>query len=313
MKTRTLFIILAICLAVPALNISAKDNEALPFIRIVRDPAAAAMGFAGSASSSSIAYSSFRNASIIPLANDINIVDAAFSWQNWAPDGTKSTNLNFGAGFRLLNGKLGLAIGGASQEGEEYDVYNSSGIQSGTYTPKDMLVNFGAGLLITENLSAGVNVRYAKQKISDDDSYDAFSTDIFVTWHVREFNVSAGISSLGSSVQDSEGNDYNIPTSVTLAGDWQKIFAEQHCLKVDADADYFLSGNFTLGLGAQYSWKDMIFARAGYHIGSSDAVLPSFMTLGAGFKFKGVRLDFSWLTGNDALKNTLAVGLGFSF
>ena len=288
-----------------------KDGDALPFMRIVRDPASAAMGFAGTASSSTIAYSSFRNPSVIPFYG--KTADAAFSYQSWAPDGVKSGNYNLGTGVKLLNGRFGLALGGAYQKGQEYKIVNESGISDGTFTPKDMLVNFGVGILITENLSAGANVRYANEKMTKDDKLNTTCADFFVTWHKEPFNVSAGISSLGSSVKDSDGNDFGIPSSATVAGDFSKVFGEVHGIKVDADADYFFSGNFTCALGGQYSWKDMLFVRAGFHYGNDDAVLPTFATAGIGLKFKGIRFDAGWLTGNDALKNTLTFGLGVSF
>lgn len=302
---------LALLAMAPTLSLEAKDNEALPFIRIVRDPSAAAMGFSGAASSASVAYSSFRNASVIPFYAGSG--DAAFSYQSWAPDGVKTNNFNLGAGFKLLKGKLGLAIGGAYQTGEEYSVFDENGNANGTFTPNEMLVNFGAGMLITENLSAGINVRYAKQSVSDDYDMDAFSTDLFVSYRLTDFNFSVGLSSLGSSVQDSEDNDFNIPTSATIAGEFHKIFGEVHGLRVDADADYFFSGNFTFAIGAEYSWKDMIFVRTGAHIGGDDAVLPTFFTAGAGVRFGGFSLNAAWLTGNDTLKNTITAGIGFSF
>lgn len=288
-----------------------KDGDALPFMRIVRDPASAAMGFAGTASSSTIAYSSFRNPSVIPFYG--KTADAAFSYQSWAPDGVKSGNYNLGTGVKLLNGRFGLALGGAYQKGQEYKIVNESGISAGAFTPKEMLINFGVGVLVTETLSAGANVRYASEKTTSDDKLSTVCTDFLITWHRKAFNVSAGISSLGSSVKDSEDNDFGIPSSATVAGDFDKVFGDAHGVKVGADADYFFSGNFTFAMGAQYSWKDMLFLRAGFHYGNDDAVLPTFATAGAGIKFKGIRLEAGWLTGSKALKNTLTFGLGVSF
>lgn len=311
MKKIAIIIALACCIAAPAIGLSAKDNEALPFIRIVRNPAMGAMGYAGVASSSTIAYSSFNNPAVIPFYQ--KTVDAAFSWQNWAPDGVKSTNLNFGTGVKLLKGRLGLAVGGAVQNGEKYDIYNSSGVKSGTFTPKDMVLNFGASTLIFKDFAAGVNVRYAKQDLSDDVNYDTFAMDMFLAYRLEKIDLTAGISSLGSAVTSDDGNDFSIPTSATIGGSYHEIFKEVHGIEANLDMDYFFSGNFTFALGAQYSWKETIFLRAGYHFGADDAVLPSFVTFGLGAQLKGFRLDFCYLTGNEAIKNTLSVGLGFSF
>lgn len=303
--------IISLLISSLAFYADAQDNVALPFIRIVRDPAAEAMGFAGAASNESIAYSSFRNASMIPFFEKSG--DISFSWQNWAPDAVKSNNFNLGAGFRLAGGKFGFAIGGAYQSGERYDDYDENGESSGTFTPYDMLVNLGVGFLITKDLSAGINARYARQTIEDNLDYDAFSGDIFLSYRISDFSISAGVVSVGAKVKDSEGNKYDLPSSATLAGDWHKIFAERHSVRVDVDADYFFCGDFTFALGAEYSFSNVLFARAGYHIGADDAVLPSFATLGLGVHLKAICLDFAYLTGNDILKNTITVGVRIKF
>ena len=88
-------------------------DDALPFVRIVRDPVSASMGFAGVASGAETAYSSFRNSSVIPLSGDR--FSTGFSYQNWAPDGVKTSNMNFGAAFKA--GRFGFAVGGAYQMG----------------------------------------------------------------------------------------------------------------------------------------------------------------------------------------------------
>ncbi len=312
MKINKLIYTLALCLSVPALNISAKDTEALPFIRIVRDPASGAMGFAGVASSSSIAYSSFSNPAMIPFFDKTG--DIAFSYQNWAPDGVKSSNFNLGAGFKLFDGRLGFGFGGAFQNGEKYDTFNEAGVMTGSYTPNDMQINLGASSLITKELSFGINLRYAKQSLSHDNaSYETVATDMFLAYRLNEFNFTAGLSSLGSSVKSASDEDFTIPTSATLGAEWHRTLTKEHGIKAVADFDYFFSGSVTAGLGAQYSWKDMIFIRTGYHFGSDKAVLPSFLTLGGGIKHKRIRLDAAWLTGNDAIKNSLSLGLGIMF
>ena len=120
-----------------AFNLSFAQDYALPFVRIVRDPVSASMGFAGVASGSETAYSSFRNSSVIPLSGDR--FSTGFSYQNWAPDGVKTSNMNFGAAFKA--GRFGFAVGGAYQMGEEYTTADASGNPKGTFSPNDMIVN----------------------------------------------------------------------------------------------------------------------------------------------------------------------------
>jgi hypothetical protein len=58
----------------------------------------------------------------------------------------------------------------------------------------------------------------------------------------------------------------------------------------------------------------MVSFRAGYRYGG-DSPIPSFASVGAGVKFSGVKLDLAYLIagGDSPMKNTLAIGLGYSF
>ncbi len=289
---------------------SAQDGGALAFVRIVRDPVSAGMGFSGVASVSGTAYSSFRNSSIIPLAAER--MSVGVSGQMWVPDGVKSTNLAFGSAFRAGK-RLGFSVGGAYQIGEEYSLTDETGNAAGTFTPGDMVLNAGAGFLILDNLSAGANVRYALQKLSEDNSYSSVSADVFLAYRIDGLNITAGVSSLGSSVKSVSGDSFDIPASATVGADWAKAFSESHGLRLAADADYFFSGDVTVAAGAEYSFKNRLLARAGYHFGTEDAVLPSFATVGLGIRFFGISLDIAYLTANDVLGNTVTFGLGYSF
>ena len=302
-----LFFFTALLAASPS---SAQNPEALSFVRIVRDPVSAGMGFAGTASETEVAYSSFRNSSVIPFMAER--MSVGISGQMWAPDGVKSTNLGFGAAFKAGK-RLGFSVGGAYQMGEEYSLADETGNAAGTFKPNDIIINGGAGVWIIDGLAAGVNVRYASQKLSDDCSYSAIAADIFMTYRLSGLNVTAGVSSLGSRVKSESGDSFSLPTSATVGVDWSKALFESHGVRLAADVDYFFSGNITAAAGAQYSFKNMLSARAGYHLGTKSAVLPSFATVGLGIRLFGISLDIAYLTASDTLGNTFTFGLGYRF
>ncbi len=305
---KTLAALLGCVLATGSLR--AQDGVGFPFIRIDRDPVSAGMGFAGAASTEETAYSSFRNSSVIPFSERKATVGV--SGQSWAPDGVKSTNVNFGTAFKVSD-RIGFSLGAAYQMGEEYAVFNTSGDSKGTYKPSDLVIGAGTGFRILNNLSFGADFRYARQSLSVDDSFSAFNADAFLTYHSSDLNVTAGVSSYGSSLKSASGESYSLPTSATVGAEWAKALSDNHGVRLAADADYFFSGAVTAAAGAQYSFKNMFFLRGGYHFGTNDAVLPSFATVGLGVRFFGVSLDLAYLTANDILGNTLTVGLGCRF
>ena len=301
---------MALGMVLGAVTAAAQGTEAMPFLRINRDAAANGMGFAGVASTSRIAYSSFSNSAMIPFGTQKGSVGASF--QGWAPNGEKSTNIAFGAAMKA-GSRLGFSLGGVYQGGEPYDVSDATGTVTGNFKPKDIVVGGGLGCRLTDNLSAGANVRYASMSLATDASISAVAADVFLACRLSDLSLAAGVSSIGSSVTSSTGESFSLPASVTFGADYSRTFSDIHGIELALDADYFLKGSFSAAFGAQYSFKDMIFARAGYHLGTGSCVLPSFMTVGLGAKFVGINIDFAYLTANDVIGNTLTVGLGYSF
>lgn len=307
MKLRYMMTLAAACLLSAG---AASAQTAMPTLRVEQDPVSAGMGFAGLASSCGTAYSALRNSSVIPLSD--RKMDFGASYQSWAPDGAGDTNMALGAAFKLGE-RFALSLAGTMQNGKEYSIMDESGNDGGTFAPSIVSAGLGVGVKIIDNLAAGVNLRFASQKLSNNDSYSALCGDAFVTYRISDFNVSAGVASLGSGVKGADGKSYSLPASARVGADWTRGFAELHALKLDADMDYFFSGDVTAAAGVQYSFKDMLFARAGYHYGAETAVLPSFATVGLGVKYAGVELNAAYLFASEALGGTMTFGLGYSF
>lgn len=285
-------------------------EEAMPFARIDRNPVSAGMAFTSAASTTGIAWSSFSNSAVIPFYS--HNFDVGASYQNWAPDGTKSTNFNFGAAYKI-NDFIGVSLGFASQEFQSYEEIDNSGMYIGSFSPNAIIVNGGFGIRLVDQLSIGVNARYIRQNITSGRTLDAYAGDIMLYYQpLKELGLSAGVASVGSRVKSLLGDKFKLPSSAVLAGEYATVIGE-NSLRADVNLDYYFSGSFLAGVGAEYGFKDMVFLRAGYHYGKDESVLPSFAAVGAGVKFAGVKLDFAYLTANKALGNTITIGLGYSF
>lgn len=277
----------------------AAAQGAMPFLRIDRNPATAAMGGAQ-------VTSSLYNPAAVPF----NGSDVAFSFQSWAPSGAKATQFNLLGGVSLGE-KLGITVLAAYQMGESYTTLDQSGNIGAEFRPSDLVAGIGAGYAITDNLSAGVNLKMARTSVASNASYNAFAADVYVMYVTGGLKVSGGVSSLGTKVT-SGSKSYALPASATVGAGYDLAFGSS-AVKLAADFDYFFSGGLGLALGGQYGWNDMVFARAGYHLGTGKAPVPSYLSLGAGAKFANVHVDLCWLTASPALGNTLAIGVGYCF
>ena len=129
---------------------------------------------------------------------------------------------------------------------------------------------------------------------------------------IKGLKAAVGISNIGSSVTSASGAKFSLPTSLTVGAGYSAKFADKHAVDAQVDIDYYFDGALATALGAGYTFNDMVSLKAGYRVGG-DSVLPSFASVGAGVKFMGLKLDVAYLIGSENMKNTLAVGLGFSF
>ena len=286
---------------------NAFGQDALPFTRIERNPVTSAFAGAGAAYSGTAAYNAFDNAAMLPFYS--GTLDAAVSYQRWSPGLALSNNVSAGIAYKL-SPQIGLALGYSLGNGDSYDVYEGPGEPAGVFYPKNHVLAFGVGVGITERLSLGANVRYARDVPSPGQVIGGVSADLFAAFQPMEsLRIAAGLSTLGTRVAEI----WKQPASLKAAVDWSLVFAENNALNLMADADYYFSGSFSAAAGLQYAFRQLLFVRAGLRLAPEDCVIPAHLALGLGFRYQGIGLNLSFLTASEALGNTINVGLGYSF
>ena len=296
MKNSILTALVAVFLPV---MLPAQESLALPFIRIDRSAVTSAMGGAQ-------ALSPLYNPAAVPFRGS----DVAFSFQRWAPGAVTSTNMNLMGGFKIGR-RLGIHVVGAYQNGTEYTLYDDTGSGKSTFAPSDLLVGAGVGFAITEFLSLGANVKFVHSSVAPESNYSAVAGDAFILFSMKGFSAVAGVASLGTPVKSGD-KTFGLPASAKVGVGYDLAMGTS-ALRFAADADVFFTGGVGAALGAQYGWNDMVFARAGFHLGTGNAPLPTYASVGLGVKFVGVHLDASYLFASKALGNTLCIGIGYAF
>ena len=266
------------------------QNTAMLFLPVNRD--AATVG-------GTQALSPLYNPAAIPFTGS----DVQLSYQRWAPSVAKANHMNLLSGIRIGK-RFGVGLTMGYQMGEEFAMGDGT-----FFMPSELLVGLGAGFAFTDYLSLGVKAQYARQGLTKDIAYQAFAADAFLMFDMAGFKVTAGVASMGTPVKAADGTSYALPTSTKMGVGYGFNFG----LSFQADTDIYFAGGFAAAAGVQYAWKDMLFARAGYHYASATAPVPSYVALGLGVKFYGVHLDVSYLTASQALGNSFTVGLGYAF
>ena len=283
--------------------------QALPFTAAETD--AASLGTAGAnlVQTGAIANASFSNAAAIPFSDAK--MDVAAGYTMWQPTGVGSNMINVGAAYNM-NNKLGVAVGFLYGMNPAYDITDASGAVKGQFKPSDMHMNVGVAYRFLPFLSVGANVGYATSSLAKENSYGALAADVYAMAQFSGLRVTAGVANVGTSVKAKNGTAFSLPTSVALGAGYEMAFADVHSVDVLLDADYYFGGWFAAAAGAAYTYNDLVVVRAGYRYGGASPI-PSYASVGAGVKFAGAKLDLAYLIGSSAMKNTLALSLGYTF
>ena len=283
--------------------------QALPFTAAETD--AASLGTAGAnlVQTGAIANASFSNAAAIPFSDAK--MDVAAGYTMWQPTSVGSNMINVGAAYNM-NNKLGVAVGFLYGMNPAYDITDASGAVKGQFKPSDMHMNVGVAYRFLPFLSVGANVGYATSSLAKENSYGALAADVYAMAQFSGLRVTAGVANVGTSVKAKNGTAFSLPTSVALGAGYEMAFADVHSVDVLLDADYYFGGWFAAAAGAAYTYNDLVVVRAGYRYGGASPI-PSYASVGAGVKFAGAKLDLAYLIGSSAMKNTLALSLGYTF
>lgn len=235
---------------------------------------------------------------------------------------------DFGAGVSAA-ARTDFSEGGVYSLGAFYNLKGKHGLGLGVrYTPmpmssSDMSIDMGYGIKLLKNLSVSISARYVNSEVGDE-SAGAFGADIGAYYQgvvagKGKWNVGLQAYNIGITKFDFGGaQDYSMPTHIRLGGSIAMPFSS-HSVAATINGGYRLIPNdatgFEAGFGAEYGYKNMVFARAGYHIGDENVSLGNFATIGIGGGYGGIRFDVAYWLGVDdpKTKNILFLSLSAMF
>ena len=250
--------------------------------------------------------SSQTDAAEFAMTDRKSINDAIYG--TWAPESANCSIIGASASF-IFGERFAVRVQGMNiKDNIASKSFNQLGAPTGEFFPEDIFFAAGLAYKFSGAFSVGVDIKSLMSTIGKELSGNCFAADISAAYSNN--GVSAGLSlrNLGSKLSYGGGKAYDLPMLVRANGAYSVAG-----FTASAEVNYLFSGALMAGVGAEYSIKDIVFLRAGYHYGNEKKAVPSYASCGLGLEFYGIRLNAAYLLGSKTLGGTMLFGLGYEF
>lgn len=302
-KSLLIIILIFAATQVHAQSQQGANAEAFTFLRLDRSPVTSAMAGAGfSMTDGNYAYSAFGNPAAAAFMG--KTVSAAVNYRSWAPGILDEQHITAAFAVKPF-GNLAINAGYSKGIQPQLD-------ESDPFCPNDNIFTLGASYAITGSIALGVNGHYVYQALLQDYKLSSWAVDAVAHYNGENFNVAAGVVSIGPKVVSEQSGAYPLPASAKIAGNYT-LALDATRITVAADGDYYFnSGNWGVSGGAELGIADIVFLRAGGRYAPSGAALPTHIAVGGGLKYKFISIDVSYITMNSIIGNSLMGGISIN-
>ena len=322
------FVLLLSCTALSLPGGSVQAQETGSFLRNPADAKALSLAGAGIVSLDEVSV--FDNAALSPFSlSPISVNASVMSWQKETYDGGASA---YSASARYSSGKVGTFYVGARMlkkpPFEQTDDYGN--VLGSSTSPKDLAVEAGYARTFCDDFSASFTARYLRLDPGYGSTADAVSFDAGLGYR-HKFQSAGPLSDVAGIVQIKNfgtSPDYgygrrSLPWMVNAGASAGLLAGKYHRFRAGASVDVSVAPSHkgrdeasalspvrgaSVSVGAEYSYRSMVYARGGYRIGSGKSGEPSYAAAGLGIRLWHLTIDGSWLFAakSSPLHNTAA-------
>lgn len=301
-------IIISVALLILKTNVTLSQTAG--FLEFSPDAHSLSVGGTGVAADPN-AFAIFNNSSSMVFAEDKMSVSTFYT--KWLPNTVNSSIIGC-AGFYRINPKFALSFGYRKIGYQAYDIVDVNGNITGTFSPKESALGVGVAYKISQNFSTAINVHHFSSKLSSDKA-SSLTSDIGFMYRMNSINLGLKMANFGSKVNYGS-EDHSLPLNLQLGAGFKPLKTENTYLNVNVSAGYVFSySSIIAGVAGEYNYKNMVAFRLGAKYGDKSKGVPSHLSTGLGFFFKGFNIDFAYLiAGNDSpINNTLSFCIGYRF
>jgi hypothetical protein len=347
-------IISVFLLILPVCAFSQKTLEpALQVLVFAPDARSAAMGDAGIATSADVNSQHWNVAKYVFAANEGGV---GLSYTPWLRDATSDIDITYLSGFYRFAGNQSLSASLRFFSLGNVDLYTKDAQYLQSIKPNEFAIDIAYSRRLGRYFSGGITFRYINSsKVVVENFSNVISkasniaTDVAFYYQkpVNIFGIDdseiafgATVSNLGTKLKLSDSSSYFLPARLGLGlratcniDSENAVSAVIELKKSLVPTDYAYRDSDVLSaagkgifsdfsqmiyiVGAEYSYKNTLMFRAGYHRESKLSADNSYITFGVGVTYENLHFDASYLfvTSNEktAMNNTYRISLAWTF
>lgn len=168
-----------------------------------------------------------------------------------------------------------------------------------TFSANNLAMGISLARILTENFSFGITAKYIRESYAGVHAGNVV-VDFGFQYEVGKANTrfAAGVSNFGYNTEPNgavevitlSGVDtvnsfekIGVPAIFRIGIAWDAVKKRDHIFTLAGQLNHPTDNNETYSLGAEYSWKNIMFVRSGYEAGLDETGIPNF---GFGVRFK---------------------------
>lgn len=176
-------------------------------------------------------------------------------------------------------------------------------------SPLDMAFEAGYAYRFCGDFSAALTARYLRLDPGCGDAADAVSFDAGLAWRHMFSGVLEDLSAIAQLKNFGTSPDYgasrrSLPWQVNAGVSAGLLFGSHNRFRAGVSLDIPVAPEcgglspdrgVSASFGAEYSYRRMVYARGGYHLGNHSSGEQSWGSVGLGFRFWHMTLDAAWI------------------
>lgn len=308
-------------------SVSASAQETGTFMR---NPAESRiMSLAGAGVVSLDDVSVLDNAALSPFSQ--NRFSAGFSCQSWMRNVLGGGMSSYSMSARYSFSKAGTVYLGMrslkTPPFEQTDEYGN--VVDDTAKPGDMAFEMGYAHKFCGDFSAALTARYLRLDPGYGNAANAVSFDAGLAWRHKFSGVLEDVATIAQLKNFGTSPDYgsgrrSLPWQVNAGASAGILLGNHNRFRAGASLDVPVSPEYggmspergvSASFGAEYSFRRMVYARGGYHLGNLSSGEQRWGSVGLGFRFWHMTLDGAWILAQSSspLRNTFSGTLSVWF